>query len=402
MAEKRFTGSFTQQEAIDEEAIAAAVAVLRSGRLHRYNTVPGELPEAALLEQDYAAYQGSRYCLACASGGYAIHIALRAAGLRPGDPVLTNAFTLAPAPGAVVNAGGRPVLVEITADLTIDLDDLEAKIGACNARFLLLSHMRGHLADMERLGDIVGRHGLTLVEDCAHTMGAAWNGEKSGNFGLAGCFSAQTYKHVNAGEGGLLTSNDPAFMARAIVMSGSYMLYERHGAAPDRSYFRDIRLTTPNLSGRMDNLRAAILRPQLAELEGRIARWNERYRIVERALDRLPQLRLPVRPAKERFVGSSIQFLAPGIAPDAARAFLAALAARGVELKWFGAAEPAGFTSTHHHWAYVEAQELPRTDAILAGLFDLRLPLTFSLTDCAEIGAIIADGAGRFIEDRQP
>lgn len=402
MAGRTFTGSFTQQEPIEDAAIDAAVEVMKSGRLHRYNVKDGELPEAALLERDYARYQGARYCLACASGGYAIHIALRAAGLKPGEPVLTNAFTLAPAPGAIVNAGGRPILVEITEDLVIDLDDLEAKIQESGARFFLLSHMRGHLADMERLAAIVERHGVTMVEDCAHTMGAAWNGVMSGNVGLAGCFSAQTYKHINAGEGGLLTSDDSAFMARAIVMSGSYMLYERHGAAPEPSTFENIRLETPNFSGRMDNLRAAILRPQLAGLEERIERWNARYRVVEEALREAPGLRLPRRPEKERFVGSSIQFTAPGISAEAAKAFVASCAAHGVELKWFGAAQPAGFTSSHHHWAYVEPQSLPKTDAILASLFDMRLPLTFSLEDCALIGEIIAACASRALVEHQP
>lgn len=106
MSQTVFTGSFTQQEPIGEEAIEAAVAVLRSGRLHRYNTSDGETSQTALLEQEFAAYQGARYCLACASGGYAMHVALKAFGLKPGEPVLTNAFTLSPVPGAIVNAGG--------------------------------------------------------------------------------------------------------------------------------------------------------------------------------------------------------------------------------------------------------------------------------------------------------
>ena len=101
--------SFTQQEPVDEAAIEAAVRVLRSGRLHRYNVEPGEVAEAALLETDYARWQGSRFCLACASGGYSMATALRAAGLRSDEPVLTNGFTLAPVPGAIVAAGGRPV-----------------------------------------------------------------------------------------------------------------------------------------------------------------------------------------------------------------------------------------------------------------------------------------------------
>jgi hypothetical protein len=229
---KPFTGSFTQQEALDDTVIAAATEILRSGRLHRYNSGPEELSKASELEQAYAAYQGARYCLACASGGYAMAIALRAAGLSSGEAVLTNGFTLAPVPGAIAAAGGKPLLVEITEDLVIDLQDLDRKAGASGARFLLLSNMRGHLADMEQLAAIVRKHDLILIEDCAHTMGAAWNGRKSGGFGLAGCFSTQTYKHLNSGEGGLLTSDDPEFMARAIILSGSYMLYERHGAAP--------------------------------------------------------------------------------------------------------------------------------------------------------------------------
>ena len=391
--QRSFTGSFTQQEPLDEEAIAAAVAVLRSGRLHRYNTAPGEVSEVSLLEREYAAYQGSRYCLACASGGYALSVALRAAGLRSGEPVLTNAFTLAPVPGAIVNAGGAPVLVEVTEDLVIDMDDLRRKAGDSGARVLMLSNMRGHLADMDRLADLARDLGLIVIEDCAHTMGAAWQGRKSGSFGLAGCFSTQTYKHLNSGEGGLITSNDAAFMARATVLSGSYMLYDRHGAGPDPSAFQDIRLDTPNMSGRMDNLRAAILRPQLRHLDASIGRWNARYRAVERRLLPIDGVRVPVRPPQEHFVGSSIQFAIPRIDEAGARAFLTATARRGVELKWFGPAEPVAFTSRHVSWRYLAPQQLPRTDAILAGLFDMRLPLTFSIDDCALIGDLIADAA---------
>ncbi|MGR3435106.1 MAG: DegT/DnrJ/EryC1/StrS family aminotransferase, partial [Shimia sp.] len=91
---ERFTGSFTQQEPIPEEAIAAALAVLRHGRLHRYNEAEGEIAETALLEEEFAAQVGARYCLAVASGGYALACALRAVGVAPGDAVLTNAFTL--------------------------------------------------------------------------------------------------------------------------------------------------------------------------------------------------------------------------------------------------------------------------------------------------------------------
>ena len=102
---ERFTGSFTQQEPIPEDGIEAALAVLRHGRLHRYNTAPDELSETALLEQEVAAMTGARFALAVASGGYALGCALRAVGVQPGDTVLTNAFTLAPVPGAIASVG---------------------------------------------------------------------------------------------------------------------------------------------------------------------------------------------------------------------------------------------------------------------------------------------------------
>ena len=383
MALARFTGSFTQQPPIPEDGITAANAVMRSGRLHRYNMEAGRESEAMALEREYAAWQQARYCIAVASGGQAMQIALRAAGVQPGDAVLTNGFTLAPVPGAIAAVGGKPILVEITADLVIDLEDLAIKARQSGARYLLLSHMRGHLCDMDRLCELVAALGIVLIEDCAHTMGATWNGRRSGSFGLAGCFSTQTYKHLNSGEGGLLTSDDAGFMARGTILSGSYMLYERHGAGPDPVTYDDIRLDTPNMSARMDNLRAALLRPQLRTIDASIAAWNARYDDLARRLATFPAIHLPQRPPAETYVGSSIQFLIPGISAKAAANFVVRLADVGVELKWFGAAKPVAFTSDHHSWRYVAAQDLPNTDAIMSGLFDMRLPLTFSLEDCA-------------------
>ncbi|MEO1199854.1 MAG: aminotransferase class I/II-fold pyridoxal phosphate-dependent enzyme [Pseudomonadota bacterium] len=385
-----FQGQFTQQEPIPEPGVEAAIEVLRSGRLHRYNTLGDETSLVAQLEAAYAAYQGANYCLACASGGYAMSLALRAAGVGPGDVVLTNSFTLAPVPGAIAAVGARAALVEITEDLVIDLNHMAERIAETGSVVLLLSNMRGHLCDMEALVALLNAHGVMLIEDCAHTMGAAWNGTKSGNFGLAGCFSTQTYKHMNSGEGGLLTSNDPEFMARAIILSGSYMLYERHGAAPDRHVFDTIRLETPNMSGRMDNLRAAVLLPQLATLEENIRRWNARHDLVATRLRSVPAIYVPQRPAAERYVGSSIQFLIPDVSAEDAIRFVASNKALGVELKWFGAKEPVAFTSNHHSWHYIEDQTLPHTDRILSGLFDMRIPLTFSEADCAQIADIIA------------
>jgi dTDP-4-amino-4,6-dideoxygalactose transaminase len=391
MSEK-FTGSFTQQEALPEAAIEAALNVLRHGRLHRYNVTEAELGETALLEQEFAAQVGAKYCLAVASGGYALATALRAIGVKHGDRVLTNAFTLAPVPGSIAAVGATPVFVGVTEELTIDLEDLAAK--ADQASVLMLSHMRGHLCDMDRLMQICDAAGITVIEDCAHTMGAAWNGVASGRVGAVGCYSCQTYKHVNSGEGGLLITDDAEIAARAIMLSGSYMLYERHLAAPGPEVFERVKYETPNISGRMDNLRAAILRPQLADLDRQVARWNARYQTVEAGLRDTPGLTLVERPQAERYVGSSIQFLLLDWSADSIAEVISRCARRGVELKWFGGAEPAGFTSRYDSWRYAAAQSLPKSDRILAAILDMRVPLTFSLEDCAQIARIIRAEVG--------
>ena len=388
----RFTGSFTQQEPIPQAGIDAALRVMQGGRLHRYNTAAGEVAETAALEQEFAAFTGAKYCLAVASGGYALATALRALGVGPGDRVLTNAFTLAPVPGAIASIGAVPVFVGVTEALVIDLDDLAAK--ADRARVLLLSHMRGHICDMDRLMGICGRAGIEVIEDCAHTMGAAWDGVMSGRHGAMAAYSTQTYKHLNSGEGGFLISDDARAMARAVMLSGSYMLYDRHIAAPPPEAFEEVKYTTPNVSGRMDNLRAAILRPQLADLPRQCARWNERYRAVEAGLRGTPGLTLIDRPAREAYVMSSFQFLALDWPEAAIAGLVRRCAGRGVELKWFGGAEPTGFTSRYDSWRYAPSEPMPRTDRVLKAILDMRLPLTFSLEDCALIAGIIREEAG--------
>ena len=389
---ERFNGSFTQQEEISEDAIEAAVRILRSGRLHRYNIVAEEVGETALLEVEFAETLGAKYCLAVASGGYGLATALRALGVKTGDKVLTNAFTLAPVPGSIAAVGANPVYVDVTEDLVIDLDDLIAK--SDQSKFLMLSHMRGHICDMDALMAICDAHGITVIEDCAHTMGARWDGRWSGRFGTVGCYSTQTYKHINSGEGGLLITDNAEVMAKAVMLSGSYMFYERHVACPAPEVFSKIRLEIPNMSGRMDHLRAAILRPQLRQLETKCNAWNERYKIIEAGIQGTPGLTTINRNAREDFVGSSIQFLLKTWSDTAIQDLLSRCAARGVELKWFGSADPVGFTSTYKSWGYAQQDTLPQSDAVLAGLIDMRMPLTFSLEDCAIIAEISRSEVG--------
>jgi len=387
----RFKGDFTQQDPLPEAAIMAATEVLSHARLHRYNLAPGEIGEVGLLEHEFRETTGAAYALAVTSGGYALATALRAHGVTAGDKVLTNAFTLAPVPGAIASLGAMPVFVETTEALTIDLTHLAEIAETSGAKFLMLSHMRGHQPDMDVLMDVARAKGLTVIEDCAHTMGGTWGGVVSGRHGATACYSTQTYKHINSGEGGFLITDDADVAARAVLLSGSYMLYERHGAAPGPEVFEAHRDMTPNVSGRMDNLRAAILRPQLADLPAQVTRWAALHDAMEDGLGNLPDLRLIDRDPGLVRVGSSFQFRLPD-AKDIS-SFVARCAARGVVLKWFGADRAVGFTSTYRNWGYANPPVLPQTDRVVAGLLDMRLPLTFTVQDCQVIAQIIREEA---------
>ena len=133
---------------IPAEAIGDVMALLQTGRLHRYGEFGGNVPHVSLLEEEYATYVGAKYALGVNSGACGIYLALKSLGVGSGDKVLVNAFNLAPVPGAIHHAGASAVLVEIDSDLRISLEDLEHKAEESKAKVLLLTHMRGHIANM--------------------------------------------------------------------------------------------------------------------------------------------------------------------------------------------------------------------------------------------------------------
>ena len=375
---------------IPEAGVERAVELMRSGHLFRYAEARGGASEAALWEEEVADHLGRRYAVAVNSCGAALSLGLHSVGVRRDDPVLVNSWTLAPVPGAVQHIGARAVLVETTRDLTVDLDDLERQAALHPGTVLLLSHMRGHIADLDAVTIICERHGLKLVEDCAHSIGGAWDGVPTGTRGLVGCFSTQTYKHLNSGEGGFLVTDDDEVAARAIVASGSYMLYGQHTRRPPLDVIDAIATSEPNHSMRLTSVAAAVLRPQLRTLPARVQEWNARYALVADGLSRLDGIRLPHRPAREHFVGSSLQFFLDDVPPDRIARFCETADDLGVHVKWFGAPRPAGFTSAYSSWTYAERPTLPRTDEVLSTLCDIRIPLVLPLERCADLVAILA------------
>ena len=390
--ENNFKKSFTQQEAIPQVGIDNAISVMQSGRLHRYNTLEGEDSVTSQLELLFSKWQGSKYCLACTSGGVAIQLALRSVGVKPGDNVLANAFTLAPVPGAIENVGANSILVEIDENFHINIADFTAKANASKSKFLLLSHMRGHITNMDKLVEICKSLKIQIIEDCAHTMGAKWDGKRSGNFGLVSAFSTQTYKHINSGEGGFLVTNDDEVIAKAIMHSGSYMLYEKHASSPNNDIFEKVKLKTANFSGRMDNLRSSILIPQLKDLDNKVIKWNNLYKELYDRLKTQDGIFIPKRDKREFYVGSSIQFRLKDFADKKIQDFIKNCKKRGVDLKWFGDKNPIAYTSRYDSWEYLEnIPVLKNTLEILKTTLDMRIPLTFDNNDCRVIAEIIIE-----------
>jgi sulfopropanediol 3-dehydrogenase len=383
---------FTAQEPLPDQAVRRVQQLLGSGKLFRYGESGAEQMDAALLEEEFASLVGRRFCVAFNSCGASLAAALIAAGVERDEKVLMNAFTLAPVPGAIAHAGAQPVFVDITTDYHIDLDDLRRQHGSTGARWLLLSYMRGHIPNLDAVMAVCAELGIAVVEDCAHTMGGAWDGRPTGTFGIAGCFSTQSFKHVNSGEGGLLVTDDEDLAARAILLSGSYMLYGQHGARPGDDVFERHRLTTPNFSMRMSALTAALVRPQLGLLAKRAEVWNARYAQLAESLGQIDGVRVPERDRREQYVASSIQF---NVDHADIAAFVLRAASSGVELKWFGAEQPKGFTSRFDHWRYAPEQSVPRAAEVLATLIDMRIPLAMTSSQVEQIVRIITTALDR-------
>lgn len=383
---------FTAQAPLPARAVERVDQLMQSGKLFRYGEAGVEEMDAARLEEEFAALVGRRFCVAFNSCGASLAAALMSAGVERDDNVLMNAFTLAPVPGAIAHAGAQPVFVDITSGYHIDLDDLRRQHESTGATWLLLSYMRGHIPNLDDVMAMCDELGITVIEDCAHTMGAAWHGRPTGTFGIAGCFSTQTFKHVNSGEGGLLVTDDEDLAARATLLSGAYMLYEQHGARPDAEVFERHRLTTPNFSMRMSALAAALVRPQLELLGERAEVWNSRYTQLADGLSRLEGVTVPQRDPREQFVASSIQFSVESTVLDAAgiSAFVQSAAEAGVALKWFGAEQPKGFTSRFDHWRYADEQSVPSATVVLSGLIDMRIPLSMTPLQADQIIDVIS------------
>ena len=362
-------------EPIPEAARAEIEQMLQSGDLFRY-TAPENAP-VTLLERDFAAHMGSKYALAVSSCSAALFLSLKALALPRDARVLIPAFTFAAVPSSVIHADCIPVLCEVGDNYRIDMADFEARLDD-DISAVIISHMRGHTSDMDAIMRLCDARNIPVVEDAAHSLGTTWHGRNIGTLGRVGCFSFQSYKLVNAGEGGILITDDADLVARAVIMSGAYEHnWAKHmtgaDAALDAAFARwQNQLPLYNL--RMNNLSAAIIRPQLGEIARRVRDGRANHDYVAARLNTSPWLQVPDKLAPEDRAPDSIQFNTVNLTEDETRAFAAAAADRGVKVQVFGLSTDNARAFWNWQFLPGDRPDLPMTRAMLMKACDARLP----------------------------
>ena len=353
------------------------------GVLERGIVGGAEAPEAVGLQDDFAAYVGARHCLATNSGTAALHLALLALDIQPGDEVITSAFSFSASALAVLHALAVPVFADIRPDTyTLDPDHVERLIGP-RTRAIIPVHIHGLPADLDRILAIAERHGLAVIEDACQAHGATFQGRRVGPLGRLGAFSLNYTKSLPGGEGGLLVTDDDALLERANM----FRIFGERTEKMDDELFRPYHSYVIGWNYRSQELPAAFARSQLRRLDENNERAQHNAARLTQGLTGLRGVHPPRVPDDRTHVYQKYRLrlhadeMGLAAEPRAVRdAMLRALRAEGVEaVLWhttplpayplfqqragFGGAfpwtvPPAGRSITYHPEDYPEATRL--------------------------------------------
>ena len=262
----------------DDRDVEAVTRVVRSGR---WGGFPYPGPETAALAEGFAAFQGGGHAVPMANGTITMEVALRAVGIGWGDEVIVPAYTFQATAAAPMAAGAVPVIVDVDPDTyCIDPAAVEGAITP-RTRAIIPVHLGASMADMDAIMDIASRHGLVVIEDCAHAPGATWRGRGAGTIGDFGSFSLQSSKTLTSGEGGILLCRTPELAARvaSIIDCG-------RPKDPEGLEF------TLGANFRMTELQAALANVALERLPGQIAERAAMAERMDEALRDVPGVRV--------------------------------------------------------------------------------------------------------------
>ena len=271
---------------MNEEEEQAVLRVIRSHSLFRYYGIDLQR-EVDAFESEIKAFLGISHALAVTSGTGALHVALSALGVGPGQEVIVPAYLWVSVLSAVVNLGAIPVLADINETFCLDPSDVQRKITPRTSGIIAV-HRSGAPADVPGLLKIGRGRNLFLLEDCAQCAGGSVGGKKVGTFGDMGIFSFQMNKNMSSGDGGCVVTNNLRLYQRAVACHDTGYARDDNG----RAIFNNLDLCLWGRGYRMDELRAAILRVQLKKLPTITARMRQSKYRIRKELERYSQIRL--------------------------------------------------------------------------------------------------------------
>ena len=266
---------------ICEDEIEEVVSCLRSGWI-------GTGPRVAEFERRFAAYKGADHAVAVNSCTAALHLSILAAGIGPGDEVITTPLTFCASVNAIIHAGATPVLADVDPrSMNIDPKSVKKKISS-RTKAILPVHFAGRACDMDPLCALADEHGLTIIEDCAHAIETEYHGRKVGCFGDFGCFSFYVTKNIITGEGGLILAKKPEHAARLKVLALHGMSSDAWNRFGDSGY-KHYLVTEAGFKYNMMDLQASLGLRQLDKVE---PYWRRRGEIWARYMEALADLPL--------------------------------------------------------------------------------------------------------------
>lgn len=339
VATETFPPAWLGPAEIGDAEIHAVTEVLRSQKLFRF--LDPENSRCAELERRFCRMTGCAHALAVGGGTAALISGLIGIGVGDGDEVIIPGYTYIASASAVLMCGAVPVIAEIDDSLTIDPEDVEAKITP-RTRAIMPVHMRGIPCDMERVMEVAARHGVMVIEDVAQACGGSYRGKRLGSMGKAGCFSLQQYKVITAGEGGIVVTNDREVFHRAAIRHDSAMCFWKPGESSVQPFAGE--------NFRLNEMEGALGCVQFDRMEGILTRTRALKRFIHEELADVPGIRLHESPDPEGDCGISFAFFVEDAAQ--ARFFAEALRAEGIPA---GCMYDKGIPDRHiyPHWEYV-------------------------------------------------
>ena len=263
---------------LGEEEFAAVKRVMQ---------MPDFYEEAYILEEEFKNYIGSKYALAHNNGTAAIHAALFAVGIGPGDEVITPSYTYWATCMPVLTWGGIPVFAEVNPETcNIDPEDIKRRITS-KTKAIIVVHLWGLPCEMDEIMEVAKRYNIKVIEDAAHAHGAEYKGKKVGSIGDIGCFSFQASKLMVGIEGGMLVTNNQGYYERAMALGH----YRRLKSLPPKSIYQKYHATCFGFKYRIHPLAAAIARVQLKHLDERNKKRNKNIEYLDAKLETLPGIR---------------------------------------------------------------------------------------------------------------